>query len=91
MTHSPSAEACPICHEPSAVRPKMVLIDEAWIEAPGKDPRLKYFADLRVDDLKPQQVRVAPLEQFVDGFFCDKCGRAFISEKDLCDGHRRYK
>ena len=84
-------EPCPLCHESAAVRPKLLLIDEAWVDAPGKDPRLKYFANLRVDDLKPEETRSAPFEQFVSGFYCDRCGRAFVSDEKLSDRHRRYK
>jgi hypothetical protein len=65
-------EVCPLCGETSAVRPKLVLIDEAWLPAPGKDPRLAYFADLRVDDVQPKNLREQPLEQFIDGFYCDR-------------------
>jgi hypothetical protein len=85
------AESCPICGSDGAVRPKLVLIDEAWVPTPGKSERLKYFADLRVDDVKPEFVREKPLDQFVDGYFCDRCGKAFISEVGLKVGRRRYK
>jgi hypothetical protein len=44
------------------------------------DPRLKYFADLRVDSLEPEFVRDAPFEQFVDGFYCDLCAEGFIPD-----------
>jgi len=76
-------EACPFCGETSRVRAKLVLIDEAWVPAPGKDPRLKYFADLRVDDVKAQNLREQPLEQFVDGFHCDRCNKGFVSDEVL--------
>ena len=82
---------CPLCGESSAVRPKLLMIDEAWIPAPGKDPRLAYFADLRVDDVEAQYLREHPLEQFIDGFYCDRCKKGFVSEEGLRDGRRRYK
>jgi hypothetical protein len=59
-------ESCPVCGETSTVRPKLVLIDEAWVPAPGKDVRLAYFADLRADDVEPENLREGPLEQFID-------------------------
>jgi hypothetical protein len=84
-------EICPACAESSAVRPKLLLIDEAWVLAPAKDPRLAYFADLRVDDVQPQNVQDRPLEQFIDGFYCDRCNKGFVSEEVLKEGRRRYR
>lgn len=87
----PIGETCPACGESFSIRPKLLLIDEAWVPAPGKDPRLAYFADLRVDDVKPSSIRPPPLEQFVDGYICDKCERGFISEAVLEATRRRYR
>ena len=83
-------ETCPICGETTTVRPKLVLIDEAWVPAPGKDERLAYFADLRVDDVQLEKLRDHPLEQFIDGFYCDRCNKGFVSEEGLKEGRRRY-
>ena len=84
------AEVCPACGGASALRPKLLLIDEAWVPAPGKDPRLAYWASLRVDDVQAQALRKSPLEQFIDGFYCDRCGKGFVSEDILREGRRRY-
>lgn len=84
------SEICPVCGQTSTVRPKLVLIDEAWVPAPGKSERLAYFADLRVDDVQPEKVRDHPLEQFIDGFYCDRCNKGFVSEEGLKEGRRRY-
>jgi len=54
-------EECPTCKSASAVRPKLVLIDEAWDETMGES-RLAYFADLRADDIKPEHLNSAPLQ-----------------------------
>jgi hypothetical protein len=78
-------------HSTQNGRPKLVLIDEAWVPALGKDPRLAYFADLRVDDVQAQIVRERPLEQFIDGFYCDRCNKGFVSEEVLKEGRRRYR
>jgi len=86
-----SSEACPSCGDSSAVRPKLIAIDEAWVQVPGKDPRMAYFADLRADDILPEHKRAEPLEQFVDGYFCEKCGKGFVSEHILSPSRRRYK
>jgi len=50
-----------------------------------------YFADLRVDDVQAENLREAPLEQFIDGFFCDRCKKGFVSEEGLKENRRRYK
>ncbi len=83
MTTPESPEACPFCGDTAAVRRKLVLIDEAWVPGNGEDPRLRYAADLRVDDVKPEHRRDAPLEQFVDGFFCGRCAKGFVSAAQL--------
>ena len=85
------AEKCPHCGESASIRPKRVMIDEAWVPAPGKDPRLAYFADLRVDDVQSRTLREHPLEQFIDGFYCDRCNKAFVSEEGLKEARRRYR
>ncbi len=84
-------EVCPACGGSSALRPKLLLIDEAWVPSPGKDQRLAYFASLRVDDVQAQALRDSPLEQFIDGFYCDGCGKGFVSENILREGRRRYQ
>ena len=84
-------EACPTCGGKDAIHHKLVLIDQAWHQEPGKDARECYFADLRVDDLRQEEVRSQPLEQFIDGFYCEKCNRAFVPESILRESHRRYK
>jgi hypothetical protein len=65
------------------------LIDEAWVDEPGKDPRLAHFADLRVDDIKPELVSDRPLEQFIEGLYCDACGRGFVTEDSLMTSSRK--
>jgi hypothetical protein len=57
-----------------------VLVNALWCPAPGRDPRERYLVDLRADELKPEIVRD---EQFVNGLYCDHCGKAFISEREL--------
>jgi hypothetical protein len=60
------------------------------VPAPGKDPRLAYFADLRADDVKPEYLRETPMEQFVNGHYCEGCGKGFVSEDVLKATRRRY-
>jgi hypothetical protein len=91
MSTPAPVEPCPLCGSTSNTRPKLLLIDEAWVPAPGKDPRLKYCADLRADDVLPQYLHQAPLQQFVDGYYCDRCGKGFVAEQILKADRRRYR
>jgi hypothetical protein len=68
-----------------------VLIDEAWLqENSDVDPRHAHFADLRVDDVEASNLREKPLDQFIDGFYCDQCNKAFVSEVGLKQVRRYY-
>ncbi len=81
MTEKPNnLEPCPSCGASSLLRQKLILIDEAWVPATSKDPRTEYFTDLRVDDVKAENLRDHPLQQFVDGFYCDQCKKEFIPD-----------
>jgi hypothetical protein len=84
-----SVVACPSCGESTAVRSKLLMIDEAWVADRGNDPRLAHFADLRVDDVKPDHLKERPLEQFVDGLYCDACGCGFVREDSLMASSRK--
>jgi len=86
-----ATEPCPLCGSDASVLPKLLLVDEAWVPRPGIEARLQYFADLRVDDLKPEAVRGEPLSQFVDGFYCSTCGKGFVGDNVLSPSRRRYK
>ncbi len=82
---------CPSCGSCRAVKPKLILVDKAWIDEPGIDPRLKYFTDLRADDIRPEFLRQDPFQQFVDAFYCENCSKGFIPESMLTPDpdHRR--
>jgi hypothetical protein len=69
----------------------LLLIDEAWVKRPGIDARLAYFADLRVDDLKREAIKSEPMSQFVDGYYCNDCGKGFVGDAVLKDSRRHYK
>jgi hypothetical protein len=90
MSAEARPEPCPRCGTTESLRPKLVLIDEAWVPAPGKDSRMAYHVDLRADDVKPESRKEPPLEQFVEAWYCDRCGRAFVAEQDLREARRHY-
>ncbi|WP_223789121.1 cyclic-phosphate processing receiver domain-containing protein [Marinicella meishanensis] len=81
-------ETCPTCGDYQMVRRKMILIDPIWKDSPSIDPRLKYFTDLRVDDVKVENRPDAPLEQVMDGFYCEHCEKGFVSEEVLVSSHK---
>ena len=84
------AENCPRCKDDSAVRPKLLLIDEAWIDKDGIDPRLAHFSSLRADDIKADHLRDPPLEQFLEGYYCDRCGKGFVADNLVVETPRVY-
>jgi hypothetical protein len=90
VNSSLSAEPCPRCGRSSSVREKLILIDEAWVPASGKDSRIAHFADLRADDLVPEIKKDYPLEQFVEGYYCETCGKGFVSEQVVKENPRFY-
>jgi hypothetical protein len=90
MNATSPLEPCPVCNDTAGLRPKLLLIDEAWVPAPGKDSRLAFVVNLRVDDLLPEHVKSAPLEQFVDGFYCEACKKGFVTEAVLRLDRRQY-
>jgi hypothetical protein len=83
-------EACPVCGQTSAVRTKLIMIDGAWIPGPDKDPFDEIHSNLRVDAVQPQNLREHPLEQFIDGFYCDPCKKGFVSEEALKPDRKHY-
>jgi len=91
MTTTETVESCPSCGDRANLRAKLLLIDEAWVYVPGKDPRIAYAASLRVDDIKNEHLHETPLEQFINGYYCENCGRGFVPEAMLNPDHRRYR
>jgi hypothetical protein len=79
-----SAE-CPTCASPEHVREKLILIDkldsEHLMHHPNERSACGCQGDLSVDALKPEFVREPPLQQFVAGFYCERCSIGFIPEE----------
>ncbi|WP_156684296.1 hypothetical protein [Pseudomonas sp. Leaf127] len=77
-------QSCPRCSSVQYVRPKHMLIGAA---SPKKrfngEERAGYqrLDQLAVDECKPDLMNAPPLEQFVDGFYCDQCGVGFVASE----------
>lgn len=67
---------CPQCGNTECIREKLLLID-------GKLHPNSCRSNLRVDQVLKEKLKESPLEQFIDGFFCDKCGHGFIPDSSL--------
>jgi hypothetical protein len=85
MEHQPFSHFCPKCSESSFVRKKLLLIDKLNEEhlkhQPDERSACSCQNDLSVDGLKPEFSQEAPLQQFVLGGFCDRCGVGFVPEE----------
>lgn len=81
---------CPLCNDICSVRPKMLMIGKASprLLLPDFEERggFRRKDQLAVDECKPEALLDAPLQQFVSGFYCDKCGRGFVPDSMLLSG-----
>ena len=78
---------CPKCNSDYAVRKKKILISmsrKEWHKQ-GRDPRemCPCCVKLTIDDCIKKHINESPLEQFVQGCFCDNCGIGFIPDEIL--------
>jgi len=77
-----SLEPCPRCGSAQHVRPKEMLIGAASPKQRfnGEEKTGHQRVDqLAVDECKPERLKEPPLQQLVDGFYCDHCGAGFVS------------
>jgi hypothetical protein len=58
-----------------------VTIGESWLIALSQNIK-QFNVPHRVTRNRVTR-KETPLEQFVDGYFCEKCGKGFVSEKIL--------
>jgi hypothetical protein len=82
--------ACPKCLSDTHVRAKKILIGKSSPRRlfPDFEERAGYKRkdQLAVDECKQDALGVPPLEQFVDGCYCENCGIGFVSDsRPLCD------
>ncbi len=92
MTQNKISKICPECKKTHLVS-KLIVVDQSFLLTAGRDPREKYFSDLRVSDIHLRYLKESPLEQFIEGLFCNDCQKAFVSNEMLCKPelvHRLY-
>ena len=89
-SNSTADVTCPDCGTNTFVKTKLLLVDAAWVKKEGVDPREAHFASIRVDDIKAQYLDAEPLQQFVSGFYCEKCDIGFIPDHFEKEGARYY-
>jgi len=81
----PTFGVCPKCQTTSDVIPKVILIGKASPTAlnPNHVELAGYqrHDQLAVDECKPETLQEGALQQFIDGYFCTKCGVGFVSEE----------
>lgn len=78
-----SVEACPRCKSNHAVRSKKILIGAAspTVLLHGEEKAGYTRKDqLAIDECVPSALGEAPMQQFVDGWYCERCGAGFVSE-----------
>ncbi|OUR96003.1 hypothetical protein A9Q81_13165 [Gammaproteobacteria bacterium 42_54_T18] len=85
MDKSEIKEICPKCGNASSLK-KLILLEIAWVDYPGRDSREKCALGLRADQVLPEALGEPPLEQFVSGFYCPNCEIGFVSEEILKEG-----
>lgn len=81
MNHNP-AESCPRCGSVQYVRPKAILIGATSPKKRfGGEEKAGYrrLDQLAVDECDPAELKPAPLEQLIDGFYCDSCEVGFVA------------
>lgn len=85
MGHSDpdNSKVCPKCLSSAHVREKTLLIGAA---SPKKlfhgEERAGYKRkdQLAIDECKVEELKKPPLEQFINGYYCEICGIGFVPE-----------
>lgn len=76
---------CPKCHVGTHVRGKKILIGKAsprMLFADECEERAGYRRtdQLAIDECTAEALGIAPLEQFIDGFYCARCETGFVAD-----------
>lgn len=82
MQNSENSKICPKCLSDKGVIEKKLLIGKASPTQLLSRQKAGYRRpdQLAVDECKPEVLQEAPLEQFVAGYYCDKCGIGFVPD-----------
>ena len=67
---------CPKCKSNNNVYSKVLLIEDILNSEMSR-------TSLRIDQLKEEHIKQTPLEQFIDGLFCERCDCGFIPNNYL--------
>lgn len=81
--HRASVEPCPKCQSMSAVQRKKILIGAASpaVLFQGEEKAgYKRKDQLAVDECEPVALDQPPLQQFLEGWYCARCGIGFMSD-----------
>jgi hypothetical protein len=83
MAHT--APNCPKCNSNASVRAKTLLIGKASPRKLGLGERAGYRRkdQLAVDECKAESLSGAPLEQFLQAYYCESCGIGFATDDVL--------
>jgi hypothetical protein len=81
-------EPCPRCKSTDRIKSKLLLLAKySPAEILKRDDNdwcgYKRQENLAIDECDPQVLLSAPLEQFVAGLYCDRCGIGYIPDSML--------
>lgn len=79
--------SCPKCGSSAHVVSKLILIGKlspkGIFSDSGERAGYQRKDQLAIDECLPGIIRKEPLEQFIDGYFCDECGNGFVPDEFL--------
>lgn len=80
-----NVNACPKCLSDIHVRAKKILIGKSSPSRLFQEEKAGYKRkdQLAVDECKQDALGDPPLEQFVDGCYCENCGIGFVPDSCL--------
>lgn len=78
-------EPCPKCNSIDFLKEKMILINKLTLEKINLRDNGEGFPGqgVYIDQCKEELVNHGPMEQFMPGLFCTKCGIGFIPHSML--------
>ena len=75
---------CPRCKSEAQVTSKTLLIGRASPKVLFPDEERAGYQrvdQIAIDECKTEELKAAPLEQFVDGYYCNRCGLGFVPNR----------